>query len=37
MHTHECLSMSVYVCIKWLECLLMAWETGVQSQVESYQ
>ena len=23
--------------VKWVECLLMAWETGVQSQVESCQ
>ena len=31
MHTHT------HTLAWWLECSLMAWETWVQSQVESYQ
>ena len=27
----------VLVLAKWVECSPMVWETGVQSQVESYQ
>ena len=27
----------IYILAKWLECSPMAWETGFQSQVESYQ
>ena len=30
-------SILLYSCTNWVECLPVAWETGVQSWVESYQ
>ena len=37
VYKHTCVCVCVYAHTKWVECSPMVRETGVQSQVESYQ
>ena len=37
VYIYMCIYIYIYPIYKWVQCSPMAWETGVQSEVEPYQ